>query len=321
MPPENDRTPIPQMELEVDLLEGLRPHLRSDSVVDVGGLDGVFSAVLRETGWSSSKVIEAFPQTAAELRDRFAGDPEVEVIELAAAAEAGTLTFHEVKVEGRPEPGLSTARPREVEGFSFEPKAEVEARPLNDLAADGLIPSEPGLLKVDAEGMELEVVQGASGLRPELMLVEHWVDLPHHGPCPWSFSGMSDAAAALGLTGSISIEHWTETRHGREYSRILPGCDPAPGDWANLLFFAPHLTGAVADVASELERSREAGLLARLEQLQEAADQRLERLERADAGLTEARAALEALRAERKGLIDSLNRRSARARVKQLLRR
>lgn len=268
--------PLFGQEPEVRLLAALRPALREPAAVDVGAERGDVAAALLEAGFSPLTMIEASPRCAEALRRRFGEDESVSLLPLAAAERDGTVQIHEASTDsGERAPQFDSvvagaADPDEREHVFSEP-IEVEARSLASLAAEGAVPREPGLLKIDVEGLEASVLRGAAGIRPEIVMVEHWTDLPgSHGPCPWSFGELRELASGLGL------ERWVSFAHGEIHTRVEAGVEgPEIGEWANVVFFAPHLAGAVEAALPGIRGYLEERLLAKADAYREAAEERL----------------------------------------------
>src|SRR5262245_9714894 len=128
---------------------------RSGGLVDVGAHAGTFiEQALRVAPEARHVAVEPIPELASALRERF---PAVEVHEVALAAEPGEATFN-----------YHPARPA-VSGLEVRPDLElgapqeltVEVRTLDDLLPAG---SEPAVLKIDVEGGEFGVLEGARRL-------------------------------------------------------------------------------------------------------------------------------------------------------------
>ena len=132
----------------------LRRHLRADTaVIDVGCHEGRFlEAVRQHAPRGRHLAFEPLPTFAAQLRQRF---PDVTVHELALSDTVGEVLFHHVVTN----PGYSGIRQRRLDR-SGERVVQVAVRTaiLDDLveAAHPI-----GLLKIDVEGAELQVLRGA----------------------------------------------------------------------------------------------------------------------------------------------------------------
>lgn len=130
----------------------------NSNCVDVGAHAGdILRQITRVAPEGKHLAIEPLPEQAAELVSRF---PDVDVRQCALAAESGTAEFTHVETN----PQLSGLRDR---GFAGETTGtfEVKLERLDDL----LDPELPiSLIKVDVEGAELGVFEGA------LRTLENW---------------------------------------------------------------------------------------------------------------------------------------------------
>ncbi len=282
---------------ELELLNVLRPLIAEATAIDVGAERGDVAAALLAGGWGPLTLIEASPRGARALAARFGDRDDVRLLALAAADGNGSLSIREARTAaGAAAPAFDSAVADSGEEHDFSEPIEVEARALASLAETGEIPAAPGLLKVDVEGMEERVLAGAEGLRPELLMVEHWLELPgSHGRCPWSFEQLARRAAALGL------DRWTIFVHGEIHTRIGIGEDgPEPGEWSNVVFYGDRLDDAVAAAVQPIRLGLERRLVAKAEGYRAAAEKRLEVVRE-----------LEDVAAERLELIEQLERAAA----------
>jgi hypothetical protein len=68
-----------------------------------------------------------------------------------------------------------------------------------------------GILKVDTEGDDDAVLAGIGDLDCDVVMVEHWVDLPHSlGPCPWTLEQIASPLQARGFSHFAVIQHRSE---------------------------------------------------------------------------------------------------------------
>jgi FkbM family methyltransferase len=143
-----------------DIAEGL--DLTGKLVWDVGAHAGYFSLVFARRG-AQVVALEANPRTALRLRRNVAlNDAAVEVVEAAAAAEPGEVSFDAV-------PGRRRAQSR----ISGAGGLRVPAVTLDELL-DRFGP--PHFIKMDIEGAELPALRAAPRLlaaKPSLLIEVH----------------------------------------------------------------------------------------------------------------------------------------------------
>jgi FkbM family methyltransferase len=129
------------------LTTGLLPP--GQTFVDVGAhIGSVFAEVLRRDPTAHVVAFEATPEKAAWLRRRF---PRAEVHSCALADAPGQMTFFIQPAAGGYN---SLVRPLDSKRFT---EITVDVKRLDDIAIRGEI----GVMKVDVEGAELQVLEGA----------------------------------------------------------------------------------------------------------------------------------------------------------------
>jgi FkbM family methyltransferase len=161
-------------DLAIDaLLQGdYAPH-----VVDVGANDGI--------SWSNSYafVHKGFAALLIEPMQRFAdycrvlhqGNPKVSVEQVAILPTAGRTRFFINNDQERDLLAMASSVRREIIDSSDVTEVEVQTYPLTFLLEKHQVPSNYAILNVDAEGVDLEVLQSA-GLhqyRPAIICVEY----------------------------------------------------------------------------------------------------------------------------------------------------
>lgn len=133
--------------LQVALPERIR-------VVDVGAYRGDFAAAaLAAFPGSSALLFEPGPSKAAALRERYRGDPNVRVFEVALGDEQGDALLHEQE-DSATDSLLPSAEAAE------EATRPVRVRRLDAVLDEEGVPS-VDLLKVDTQGYDLRVLRGA----------------------------------------------------------------------------------------------------------------------------------------------------------------
>jgi FkbM family methyltransferase len=226
-------------EVEIRILRGFLSVLDDRVAIDVGAERGGMAAAMLEGGATSVHAIEPHPGNAAALRRRFAGDQRVTVHELAAASVEGPAELRVASgSDGHEVPFAHTLlAPRDTELVEWTETVTVQRRTLGSLVAEGALPGSAGVLKVDTEGSDLEVLRGMGALDCEVVMLEHWADLPDLlGPCPWTIEEVRATLAPHGLSRFVAIVHdEAGTRLRWDDERIEPGA------WGNLIFAADEI--------------------------------------------------------------------------------
>ena len=165
---------------DLHLLVILTAVLREDSnCVDIGAHRGsVLEHLVRLAPRGRHTAFEPLPHLVADLRARF---PGVDVHEAAVAAGPGEASF--VHVLERPD--YSGLRSRDVPGHAHSSTISVRLEALDDV----LEPDQPvHLVKIDVEGAELGVLQGAArtlSRHHPLVVFEHGLGgSDHYGTTP-----------------------------------------------------------------------------------------------------------------------------------------
>ncbi len=212
-------------------IEALVPALlrRDATYVDVGTNRGqLLGSALRVAPAGRHVAFEPIPELAAELRQRF---PEVEIRELALSATAGAAEFCHFKTMD----GWSGLR-RSLEVSDERGDPEYIEVKLSTLDAE-LTGRAVGLLKIDVEGAELDVLRGGREL---LARVKPLVIFEH-------------VAAAAALYGSQSASLW-DTLTELDYEVFsITGCGP----------YARERFAASRDIVNWLARPAPTGRLRR----------------------------------------------------------
>lgn len=197
-------------EPEVRLLGAFLSRLDHRSVIDVGAERGTFAEQMLLAGSEVVHVIEPEPENAAFLRQRFAGEARVTVHQYAVSNADGQLELHRsVSPDGAPVTFGHTVLSRpDTDEIAWRGTVTATARSLASLVSAGEIPARVGVLKIDTEGHDLAVVVGMGDLESDVVMVEHWTDLPRAlGPCPWSAEELFAELSPRGFSEYAFIVH------------------------------------------------------------------------------------------------------------------
>ncbi len=296
---------------ELRLLGGLVARLDDRTMIDVGAERGSMADGMLRAGVENLHALDADPTNTAALRTRFADDARVTVHECAVSDEDGHAELHlSTDPDGSPLPfGHTLLERADTDEIAWGKTVTVARRSLGSMIDAGEIPSSTGVLKIDAEGHDLAVVRGMGPLRADVVMVEHWTDLPHGlGRCPWT---VQDMLSELGPRG---FSHFAFVVHRGEFVTLKwDDAEVERGAMGNLVFLHERvlvaLIPAILDVGGQLaEQAVHVGQmyaraaaerLGLVEELKEAADARLEALESTTARIESQNAELEELRAQR----------------------
>jgi FkbM family methyltransferase len=147
---------------------------RIDLVLDVGANEGHWAEGLRQGGYLG-RIVSFEPLSGAygELQRRAANDPNWETFGVALSNEAGTASFH---VAGNS--SSSSFLPMAARHVASAPESAyvteeaVNVRKLDDVAAEVVRPAERIWLKIDVQGFELRVLEGAERTLEQVDVLE-----------------------------------------------------------------------------------------------------------------------------------------------------
>ncbi len=161
------------------LAEAAAPHF----VVEVGASDGVTTSLslpLIAAGWSGI-LIEPAPRVFARLAARYRDNPRVTCVELACGDHSGPGRLY-FGTDG--EEGFTATLSTEDSAWFRQSRTDrfamVEVRPLTRILTDHAAPARFGLLVVDTEGMDFEVLTGLdfAAFRPAVIVTEDYLGDP-----------------------------------------------------------------------------------------------------------------------------------------------
>jgi FkbM family methyltransferase len=308
---------------EIRLMRALQPQLKSATMIDVGAEQGAVAEQMLQAGVEKLYAFDPHPDNARALRARFARDPRVTIFEHAVSSTDGAAQLHvSTRPDGSPLPFGHTLLEREnTAEIAWTDELSVTRRSLQSSLDSGEIPRRVGVLKIDTEGHDYAVVEGMGELRAEIVIVEHWTDLPNGlGRCPWSTSEMTSALADRGF------RHFAFIVHRGEFVTVKwNDGEVEPGAMGNLLFLhesvesrlLPELLACAGALAEEAVRTGQDYMRAAtdrsvlLDEFKQIADERLAMIEEVTKDANERLAImerLEGLASERLARIRELER-------------
>jgi FkbM family methyltransferase len=147
-----DQKDILCREPEQDLLQYMLGA--SSLAIDVGANTGTYIKSILETG-ASCLAIECNPSLCKVLQIRFAGNPKVQVKSLALSNSAGFAWLRTPRIGGLEQDGYSSIQ------LDFNEAEHVKRILVRKKRLDAIAPSRVTLVKIDVEGHELAVIEGA----------------------------------------------------------------------------------------------------------------------------------------------------------------
>jgi FkbM family methyltransferase len=208
---------IPGSSREAQLAAALR-HFGIGFVLDIGANEGQFGQELIENGYAGSILsVEPLPTAHARLLARAASHPAWKVAKpCALGAEIGTVEFHvaanSVSSSVLPVVGSSVdAEP----GSRHVETVEVELSTVDRLVEEHGLPASGGLLKIDTQGYEWPVLDGAQHSlgRFDLVMLELSLTELYRGQRLWL--EVIERMAGLGYAVWLIQPEFVDPRTGR----------------------------------------------------------------------------------------------------------
>jgi FkbM family methyltransferase len=142
------------------------------------------------------------------------------------------------------EPPNLVLRPEGVSGESGT------AHRLDELAASGEIPGSVGVLKIDAKGYDLALLEGAFVLSCDVVSAAFWGPEHPAGPCPAPVDRIVELMSGRGFGSMIVVEH----QRGATWFRFGSADQTDPAAWGSILFFHPRVEELYTEIAGWCRR-------------------------------------------------------------------
>jgi FkbM family methyltransferase len=172
---ENSVKMISDFNPETDIIPTLAQALISKKSIDVGANRGEFTAALRQAGFEVD-CFEPLPSLVKDLVSRFAGDAGVRIHEIACSNRDGLSNLYEFSAtdSNLDSTLFSTLKLHPTyDGLSSDQHSRVQTNRLDTFFSE--VKELPiGILKIDTEGHDIAVFQGATKIKPEALLFEFW---------------------------------------------------------------------------------------------------------------------------------------------------
>ena len=227
---------------ELGLFEFLYSFLPSRKALDIGAHAGEVSNYLLKVGYEVY-AFEPCPETYRGLHSRLAAVPDFHPFQVAIGNADGQQPLYSVedrspdKVYGDPTVYNSLSRHGMPADLPFHGESViVPVRTLAGLHAEGRVPEDVGLVKVDTEGFDLEVIRGMREYRYPAVMVEFWDSaIPFGGPdLPYTLETLvAEMHARRYLWYIVVYRVW-----GEPQTAFFCNHDRAvPNSWGNVIFF------------------------------------------------------------------------------------
>ena len=229
---------------ELRLFDHLQRHLPCNVLIDVGAHKGDFATFLLRCGYQVYG-FEPNPETFAALMARFAGHAEFRGFELALSDRDGEAMFTIPKGKSDSDSYGDISLFCTLEGHPLpqylvtDHSIKVTIRTISSLIGEGVIPSRAGILKIDVEGHELNVLMGAERLDVDVIMAEFWAPDSEFAT-QGTRNNPLDLHFALRNKGYSHLITFNRV-HGSTETMFHVNCPEAiKNSWGNVVFFREH---------------------------------------------------------------------------------
>ena len=229
---------------ETGLMAFLYSFLPSRVALDIGAHTGEVSERLLDAGYEVY-AFEPNPPVYARLVERLGPHREFHAFDCALAAGEAAMPLHVAEDRsaggryGDPTVFSSLAAHSMPEDLPFTGQVEVRVRTLAGLHGEKALPEEIGLVKIDTEGYDLEVIRGMGERRYPVVCAEFWDER-----IPFGQAGLRYTLVQLVREMKERGYPWHLVIYriwGRELTAFFSNHPRAvPGSWGNVFFFRDH---------------------------------------------------------------------------------
>ncbi|TRV43938.1 MAG: FkbM family methyltransferase [Microcystis panniformis Mp_MB_F_20051200_S9] len=166
-------------DLDIELMTYLYSYLPHRLAVDIGANRGDVSSRLLQAGYQVY-AFEPFPPVIDKLKNRLGDHPNFQLFPLAIGSENQTQELH-IATDETPDNTYQDAsfyssltKHSLSEGLVFTDTISVTVKTLASLHDTEELPKDIGLVKIDTEGFDLEVIKGMVNYRYPVVVAEFW---------------------------------------------------------------------------------------------------------------------------------------------------
>jgi FkbM family methyltransferase len=227
---------------EIGLLAHIRSFLEDTTALDVGAHDGAVAERLLRCGYAVW-AFEPYGPSFAQLEQRLAGCERFHGSRLAVGPADREMVLNiaeDLSAAGKWNATLfnSLVDHPMLSEVKFTKTVPVTVRSLESLQKSGEIPDSAGLLKIDTEGLDLEVIAGMGKLLPSIVMAEFW-----DGEHPFGRAGHGRLDKLVSAMRRRGYEKHIVVYHVDPTSTISYYCgrsDTVRQSWGNAVFFRDH---------------------------------------------------------------------------------
>jgi FkbM family methyltransferase len=230
--------------IDIELMVYLYSFLPCRTAIDVGANRGDVSSRLLQAGFEVY-AFEPFPPVFNKLSERLASNPNFHSFPYALGSVDEVRDLHlavdltEDNIYDDPTFYSSLTRHSLSDGLVFSEVIPVSVKTLASLQQSGELPSHVGLVKIDTEGFDLEVIRGMGDFRYPVVVAEFW-DPNFPFAQTGSMNCLKDMVPAMQQRGYswhvIIYRIWGSS----EISFYCNSAYSLDKSWGNIFFFRDH---------------------------------------------------------------------------------
>lgn len=278
-PTSTDLSDLHQQDTDFEFIKILIPHLKQKTFIDIGAEKGTFTQFLHNLGMTGT-FFEPLPKFEPELK-ALAYNTQCTFLPYAVDQRDGVADFYSAfDASGNPKDYFSSLHPLENdERINHKKITTVTCRSLNSLLREGLVNNQAGIVKIDTEGNDLNVMKGMSEMEAEVLMCEYFMPGIYAGWLQGHPLGLIEEAKKLGFEHYITIKRFDEFE-------FVSLCNDAFIDkqWGNLIFCKKNIFNAVKTELDKIIAKKELQLfnqfLESTQILKDTCEERLELINR-----------------------------------------
>jgi FkbM family methyltransferase len=238
--------------IEVELMCYLYSYLPYPSALDIGANQGDVTERLLQTGYEVY-AFEPFLPVVEKLKNRLSNFSNLHVFPLALGAINEERELHLVGDQNLvndpnsqplyPDADYTLLSSINIhslpEGMVFTEKVPITVTTLETLHQQQQVPSEVGLVKIDTEGFDLQVIQGMGDYRYPVVVAEFWDE-----KFPFGEFGADNRLPSLVEAMKLRGYHWFIVIYrvfpNNEVSFYCNHLISVGSSWGNVFFFQEH---------------------------------------------------------------------------------
>ncbi len=230
--------------IEIQLMTYLYSYLSDRCAIDIGANRGDVSSRLLETGYEVY-AFEPFTSVFEKLTNRLGNNPNFHAFPLALGSTNETKDLHiasdqtNTKLYDDSTFYSSLTKHSLAEGLVFTDTLPVTVTTLKDLHDSAKIPTKIGLVKIDTEGFDLEVIKGMGSYRYPVVVAEFW-DIK----CPFGEFGAMNKLEDMVKEMKTRNYHWYIVIYRiwgvYDVSYYCNSAYSLEKSWGNVFFFQDH---------------------------------------------------------------------------------